>query len=283
MKLRPLKKIGKWLGKKEKPKLKVGLALGSGGIFGLAHIGVLKVLKENNIPIDFIAGTSMGSLVGAYYALTSIEELERKATSLTKKDLVRLIDITFPKNSLISGNRIKKFIKETFQDSSFKDMKVPLKIVTTDLESGKEFIIEKGKLADAIMVSISIPGIFPPIRLNGKLLADGAIINPTPTDIVKKMGADVVIGVDLTVTNKVEIKNPNIFKTLMRSYDILRTQSVKFNVSEEDEKVLIIRPKIPHYNSSKSYEIQKIIGEGERIAKESLPQIKRLLKKKIQN
>ncbi len=262
----------------QKKKPKVGLALGSGGSWGLAHIGILKVLEENNIPIDYIAGSSMGSIIGAYYALNpNIKKLEKVTSSLTKWRLTKLADIGIPKTSLIKGNRIRDFLKELIEDKSFSDTKIPFKIVTTDLESGKEVLIDKGKLVDAIMASISIPGIFPPIRLPEGLLVDGGVINPTPVNIVKKMGSDVVIGVDLTMKSKIELKNPSIYQTLMRSYEILRTQSTKFNIDEKDENLLILKPDTTKLRSFKFYEIQKFIDEGEKIAREVLPKIKNLI------
>jgi len=272
------KKIFKFFQKKR--KLKVGLALGSGGSWGLAHIGILKVLEENNIPIDYIAGSSMGAIIGAIYALNlNVKELEERAFSLTKKDLVKLLDLNIPKVSLIKGNKIRSFLEKLIGDKYFSDTKIPFKIVTTDLESGKEIVINNGKLVDAIMASISIPGIFPPIRLQEGLLVDGGLINATPTNVVKEMGSDVVIGVDLTMQSKVELKEPNIYQTLMRSYEILRTQSTKYNIDENDENLLIIKPNITELRKFKFYEIQKFIDEGERVAREALPKIKKLMNK----
>jgi len=273
------KKIFKFFQRKR--KLKIGLALGSGGLWGLAHIGVLKVLEENNLPVDYIAGSSMGAIIGALYALNpNVKELEEKAFSLTKKDLAKLLDLNIPKTSLIKGNKIRSFLEKLIGDKSFSDTKIPFKIVTTDLESGKEIIISKGKLVDAIMASISIPGIFPPIRLQEGLLVDGGLINATPTNIVKKMGSDVVIGVDLTMKSKVELENPNIFQTLMRSYEILRTQSTKFNINENDENLLIIKPDTTKLRKFKFYEIRKFVEEGDRVAREDLPKIKKLIEGK---
>ena len=270
-------KIFKFFQKKR--RLKVGLALGSGGSWGLAHIGVLKVLEKNNIPVDYIAGSSMGAIIGTMYALNpNIEELEKKALSLTKKDFAKLLDLTIPKTSLIKGNKIRNFLEKLVGDKSFSDTKIPLKIIATDLESGEEIVIDKGRLVDAIMASISIPGIFPPIRLQEGLLVDGGLINATPTNVVKEMGSDIVIGVDLTMKSKVELENPNIFQTLMRSYEILRTQSTKFNIDENDENLLIIKPDTTKLRKFKFYEIRKFVEEGDKVARGAIPKIKKLIK-----
>ena len=262
-------------------KPKIGLALGSGGARGLAHIGVLSVLEENNIPVDFIVGVSIGSIVGAYYAINlEVKTLEEKTLQLTKKDLFKLVDITSPKRALIAGNKIKNFINELIEDKSFSDAKIPLKIITTDLCSGEEIQLNKGKLVDAIRASISLPGIFPPVELDNRLLADGGVVNSTPVDVVKKMGADIIIGVDLTMKHPVKLKNPNIVETLMQSFEILRTQAAKFNVNKVKDAV-IIRPNFSgKLDSYRFYKTQEFIEEGKRIAKEFLPRIKELIKKR---
>ncbi|MCK5025740.1 MAG: patatin-like phospholipase family protein [Nanoarchaeota archaeon] len=261
-------------------RLKIGLALGSGGARGLAHIGVLKTLEENNIPIDYIAGVSSGSIAGAYYSLNGeIDSLEKKVLQLTKKDLLKLIDITSPKRALISGNKIKSFIGELISNKSFSDTKIPLRIIATDLCSGEEIQITEGRLVDAIRASISLPGIFSPAKLNGRLLLDGGIVNPTPVDVVKQMGADIVIGVDLTMKHPIKLENPTIVETLMQSFGILRTQATKLNVNNI-KNVIIIRPNFSGVlDSYRFYENTRFIEEGKRVTKEVLPKIKDLMKR----
>ncbi|MCK4589648.1 MAG: patatin-like phospholipase family protein [Nanoarchaeota archaeon] len=263
-----------------KKRPKIGVALGSGGARGLAHIGILKILQENKVPIDYMVGVSIGAIVGAYYALNlEIKTLEEKALQLTKKDLLKLVDLTSPKRALIAGNKIKNFINKLIENKSFSDTKIPLKIIAADLCSGKEIIITKGKLADAIMASISIPGIFPPIEMNDKLLVDDGVVNPTPLDVVKKMGADVIIGVDLTMKHPIKLKNPSIVETLIQSFEIIRTQAAKFNVNKV-QKAVVISPNFSgKLDSYRFYETQRFIEEGERVARESLPKIKTLIDK----
>lgn len=263
---------------------KIGLALGSGGARGLSHIGVLKILEENSIPIDYIAGVSIGSIAGAYYSLNGeITSLEKKALQLTKKDLLKLIDLTSPKRALISGNKIKSFIGELINNKSFSDTKIPLKIIATDLCSGEEIQITEGKLIDAIRASISIPGIFSPVKLNGRLLLDGGIVNPTPIDVVKQMGADIVIGVDLTMKHPIKLENPTILETLMQSFEILRTQNTKLNVNNV-KNVIMIKPNFSGVlDSYRFYENSKFIEEGKRVVKEALPRIIELIEKEVKD
>ncbi len=263
-----------------KKRPKVGLALGSGSARGLVHIGVIKTLKENDIPIDYIAGTSIGALISAYYALYSeINKLEDIALKLTKNDLIKLIDLNSPKKALIKGIKIKKFFSEIIDDKSFSDIKIPLTIITTDLESGEEVKINNGKLIDAIQASISLPGIFSPIKLHGKLLVDGGVINPTPINVVKEMGADIIIGVDLTIRKKVELENPNIVETLLQSFEIIRTQATKFNINKINKNVILIQPYVKkRINSIKFYEAKKFIEQGKFCTLNEIPKIKMLIK-----
>ncbi len=258
---------------------KIGLALGSGGARGLAHIGVLRVLLENDIPIDYIAGVSAGSMVGAYYALNlEIKGMEDKVKRLTKRDMLKLIDITSPKKALIAGNKIKSFIKDLVADKLFKDTKIPISIIATDFCSGKEVILNQGNITDAVRASISIPGIFSPVKLNNKLLLDGGIVNPTPVDVVKRMGADIIIAVDLTIKHPIKIENPNIVQTLMQSFEILRTQSAKLNIAKMNRNIIIIQPNLLGRLDSYKFYNNEFIEEGKRVAKRQLPKIKRLLR-----
>jgi NTE family protein len=275
--MRSLLKIFRRIFKKDEKK-KVGLVLGSGGSWGFSHIGVLKILEENKIYPDQIVGCSMGAIIGAYYALNPcVKDLEKIALKLTRFNLMRLVDVTIPKTSLIGGKKIRKFIEDLIGDKSFSDTKIPLRIVATDLEKGEEVIFSQGKLIDAIMSSISIPGIFPPVCFNGKILVDGGVINPTPINVLKNRVVDIIIGVDLTMKHKTELICPKIYQTIIRSYDILRNQSTKFNIHEEDN-VIIIKPDVNILKSFKAHEIEKLILEGEKATFKRLSEIKKIVR-----
>ena len=176
--------------------MKIGLALSSGSVRGLSHIGVLKVLEKNKIRIDYIAGSSVGAVIAALYA-SGISAKELEEISL-KTDLKDLADFTIPYEGLIKGDEIENLIKRLTKDKSFSDLKIPLSIVATDIKSGKKLIINKGSLAKAVRASISIPAIFKPYIINKRVILDGGITDPLPVDVVKKMGADFIIAVDAT-------------------------------------------------------------------------------------
>lgn len=178
---------------------KVGLVLGGGGARGYAHIGVLKVLEKYNIPVDLIVGASMGSVVGACYASgMTINEIEKNALKMGFLKLIQLLDINFPKQGLISGKLIEKYFDELVEGKNFNELKIPLVVTATDIVTGKEIVIKEGSVAKALRASISIPGIFVPVRHDKYVLADGSIINFLPVNIAQEMGANIVIAVDVS-------------------------------------------------------------------------------------
>lgn len=176
---------------------KVGLALGGGAARGGAHLGVLKALDEAGIQVDYVAGTSIGALVGAVYAAGTIDELESFARGLEWRQMVTFLDVAFPSSGLIDGQKVTRFIEELVGHRSFVGLSPPLSVVASDLNGGLEVVIHDGDLVDAIRASISVPGIFRPVRKGGALLVDGGLVNPVPVTAVRRMGADIVIAVDL--------------------------------------------------------------------------------------
>ena len=181
-----------------KKKNKIGLALGTGSARGWAHIGVIKALNEANIKVDYVAGVSIGAVVGAVYAAGNINALEDVALQLNWKQILSFIDIVFPKSGLIDGNKIADFIRMYIKAKNIEDLPLPFCAVSTDLATGKEIIIKKGDIVEAVRASISTPGIFTPVIKDNMTLIDGGIVNSVPVSVVRKMGADIVIAVDLT-------------------------------------------------------------------------------------
>ncbi len=262
-------------------KPKIGLTLGSGGARGIAHIGVLKVLEKNNIPIDYIAGASSGAFVGAYYALNrKIDGFEKICLGLTKKKVLSFIDPINPKKALIAGNKLKQEIRRILENKDFNDLKIPLTIIATNLENGQEVHLKKGNLADAVRASIGIPGIFYPARLDDKWLVDGGLINATPVDVAREMGADIVIAVDLTMSNEAKFKDPAIVGTLVQSFDIMRTELTRLKI-QSVRNLVLIQPTVDDRNeidALRFYEAKKFIKSGEDAAEKAMPEIKRKIK-----
>ena len=179
------------------PPGKLGLALGSGSARGWAHIGVIRALIEADIRIDYVAGTSIGAVVGAIYASGNIEALEEIVLQLDWKQIASFLDVVFPKSGLIDGNRISEFIRTHVGAKNIEDLPLPFCAVSTDLATGNEVVIQDGDIIEAVRASISVPGIFTPVRKNDMILVDGGLVNPVPVSVAREMGADLVIAVDL--------------------------------------------------------------------------------------
>ena len=249
--------------KAKKRGLKIGLALGSGSARGLAHVGVIQVLEAYNIPIDIIAGTSIGSVVGSLYAAgASIDQLEEAALSMKKSKTLFLIDLALPHSGLISGKRIEEMLNDlALEDKTFDELKIPFAAVATDVESGAEVILNQGKVIDAVRASISIPGIFTPVKYQDYYLVDGGIVDPVPVDVVQKMGADIIIAVSLARINPYTAvlmidKETGHLKEVENLEDlrINKEENPKFQDKEEftslvDEKKGILEQKIEQVKS----------------------------------
>ena len=175
----------------------IGLALGSGSARGWAHIGVIRALADADIEVKCIAGTSIGSLVGAAFALNKIDALEAFARQLDRKQIALFLDVTFPRSGLIDGEKITDFFHSHVRETKIEELSLPYCAVATDLSTGREALLTEGDLIEAIRASISVPGIFSPLRKNGGFLVDGGLVNPVPVSAARNMGADYVIAVDL--------------------------------------------------------------------------------------
>ena len=262
-------------------KKKVGLALGSGGARGFAHIGIINILEENKIPIDYVSGTSIGSVIAAYYALNlNLDNLKKVSLDFKTKDIWKtLIDLNNPNISLIKGKKLKKFWGQFFGNKTFRDTKIPLAIGATNLSDGSKVVFTKGKILDAVIASSTLPGIFPPSKIGNKFLIDGGIADGLPIDLVKKLGANVVIGVDLYSVNKSTIKSTNTFDTMQRTYNILLSKLSEYHEHEYKKNIVVLRPNTGQGVQLFAFDrVKQNIKIGEDEAKKHLMKIKRLVK-----
>lgn len=180
-----------------RPCGKVGLALGSGSARGWSHIGVIRALTEADIQVDYVAGTSIGALVGAVYAAGKMDVLEAWVLQLEWKQILAFIDVVFPKSGLIDGRKIADLVRRHIHVDNIEELPVPFGAVATDLHMGQEVVLRKGDIIEAVRASISLPGIFTPVEKDHAFLIDGGLVNPLPVSIARDMGADFVIAVDL--------------------------------------------------------------------------------------
>ncbi|MDH4285816.1 MAG: patatin-like phospholipase family protein [Gallionella sp.] len=176
---------------------RIGLALGSGSARGLAHLGVIRAIEDAGIEVDFIAGTSMGALIGAIHAAGKLNELEATFRTFDWKKTVSFFDVVLPKSGLLDGARISELARAHIHADSIETLPKLFAAVATDIVSGEEVTIRSGDVIEAVRASISVPGIFTPVRSNGRILVDGGLTNPVPVSVVRAMGADIVIAVDL--------------------------------------------------------------------------------------
>lgn len=240
-----------------KPKL--GVALSGGGARGLAHIGVLKALSSTGIQIDFLAGASMGGVTAASFSagLDPSKVGEIACYVGTASRLAQLADPVLPQKGLIKGKKIHDFFDQQLHSKTFDDLQIPLTLIAVDLNSNSEIHITKGSIADALRATISIPGIFIPVESDGMRLVDGGLLNNLPIDVVRSMGADVVLAVDVgwhgygkeqwRESNRTLISfTPlgELILTLLESMDILLTQQVKHKI-QSNKPDFLLQPQIP--------------------------------------
>lgn len=250
---------------------KVGLALSAGSARGLAHIGALQVFIENNIPIDMIAGTSAGAIVGSLYAAgTDMYLLERMAQELNWN---KLVNLTVPKLGLVSSERVHELVKVLTRNLNFEDLPIPAAVVATDIQTGEEVVIKTGNVADGVRASMSIPGIFVPVELGGRLLVDGALVNRVPGRTVRELGADIVIAVDVGLP-PVGKKVTNLGNIIMRTIEILDRENAKFRPIDAD---VIVRPDLSNVTSTQLNRAAEIIAAGRTAAEASLKDIQDVL------
>lgn len=268
-------------------KRKVGLALGSGAARGLAHIGVLEVLEKEGIPIDMIAGTSAGAAIGALYAQgkgTSL--IKNLALDLSWKRLASLIDLALPRTGFIQGRKIKDLLELVIGgDIEFSDLKIPLACVATDIRTGEEVVINQGSVLQGIRASISIPVIFTVVQWEGRYLVDGGLVNPVPVSVLRKMGADFIIAVNVIPDMRERVhrvskrqmkgfKEPTIFGIIMQSTYIATYSLVRSSLEDAD---VVIEPQLADIAYSDFHRAQDCILQGEVATQSSILEIKRKL------
>lgn len=294
----------------------VGLVLGSGAAYGLAHIGVLRVLEKENIPIDVVAGSSMGALVAAFWAAGyRAAELEKIAKSLDKKNaffrLIGFRDLSLAHHGFFHGRQVTRFVESYLGDRTFQELEVPVKIVATDLMASEAVVFETGRVVDALRASISIPGIFRPFRYRNSLLIDGGILDPLPVDVLTQMGVKKIIAVNVLMgpedriqKNRLQVEKRRklleersrgllwkyfltpLLRKIGTRYSsnifnvIMHTiQFMEYEISEmaAQEADVLIHPVIHDAHWAEFYRPEKFIHAGEQKTLEQIEEIKRLL------
>ncbi len=267
---------------------KLGVALGGGGLRGLAHIGVLMALQAANLEVAAIAGTSMGGLVGAASAAgVSPAQLQEEIGSLNSlTGILRLLDWWPGKRALSSGRSVMRYFSNLLGDMrTFDDLPTPLAVSACDIETGEEVVLRHGPLMDALNATMALPGIFDPVRYHGRLLVDGGLVNNVPADVVRTLGADVVLAVDVSFAGLVgSPDDPALAQSWRMINDVWRSQTIlmravtDFRLRDAAPDV-IIRPSLPEGVSTLRgiQELEAIIASGERAGAAAVPRLRAAL------
>jgi len=259
---------------------KIGLVLGPGGAKGLAHIGVLKALIENKIPIDVITGISMGAIVGGFYASgMGIDEIERVALETNFKALVNRISFNrVIRESILKGAKIRNFIESNLKAKKIEDFKIPFGCCATNLVNGEEIIFTKGEAAFAIDASSTLPGIFKPIEYKGMFLVDGGLVNPLPIDLAKKLGAEIIICVDVLSKFSINTTKPNLLNSALNTINAFEKRLAGFTIEKYGAEV-VIQPDLKGYRAYQFNKAKEMIEIGEKEAEKQINSIKIIINK----
>jgi NTE family protein len=249
---------------------KVGLAFGGGFARGLAHIGVLKVFEEENLPVDFIAGTSVGSVIGACYCSgISAKELEEIAAIIRFKDIGRY---TLSRFGFVSNDRMAGLLNKILKVKTFEELRLPLAIAATDFVTGEPVTFREGGLVDAVRASCAYPGMFLPVRVNGRLLVDGLLSHVVPAPPLRQMGADKVLAVSLSAHWCNSTTGPrHVFDVIGQCFSIA---AEKMSATWKGDSDIIIEPDIACFGYDDFARAADLVKVGEKATREVLPQIK---------
>ena len=295
--------------------MNIGLALGSGSSRGWSHIGIIKALSDIEIEPNIICGTSIGSLVGASYISNNLEKLEEWVRSLTKFKLARFFNITTSMNGFINTQKLQYFLNKYVADDELliENFTKRYAAVATELETGRELWLTKGSLIKAVWSSISLPGMFPPIKNKDKWLVDGGLVNPVPVSVCRALGADIVIAVNLngdivrkrfrhpentikrntgvvgkvtdfvreytasvfTATNE-DDQPPGLFDAIVGSINITQDRITRSRMAGEPPDIMLA-PKLSHIGLLEFYRASEAISEGEKCVQRLIPEINYVL------
>jgi NTE family protein len=253
----------------------IGLALGGGFARGFAHLGVLQVLEQNQIPISHIAGTSVGSILGAAYASGApLDRIIETCRALRFRDIARW---RVSRLGLASNHRLASLIERVFDSREFEDLRIPLAVVATDLTSGEPVVFTQGNLVDAIRASCAFPGLFEPVEIGTRCLADGGLVAPVPTHAARELGASVVIGVSVGMQDGHRGAPTNIFQVVSRAVNAAQKHQLEIWERYAD---LVLRPDVQSLAWDDFDRADEAIAAGAAAARRALPRIEKLLGQK---
>lgn len=246
----------------------LGIALGGGAVKGAVHIGVLKALQEAELPVDFISGTSIGAMVGTLYAFG--KEPEEIADLAKDMNWLDITSYTFSKFGILSNKAIRKIMIKEIGDVNLEDSPIPLAIIAADVSTGDRVVFKKGSAADAVMASTCIPGVFVPVQLDGRLLVDGGIVEQVPISSLRNMGADYILGIDLSGAQKLQ-KPKGIIDVILNSIEIAVRHQTMLHTEDADA---VISLDVRQHGRPGEANVTRLVEEGYKAARENLERIR---------
>jgi len=251
--------------------VRVALVLGAGAAKGFAHIGVLKVLEANKIPINMVVGTSAGSFVGSLYAYGfSPYQLQSISFGIQQSDLA---DLMLPDNGFIKGEKLEAYVNRMVRNTPMEKLRIPFYAVATDIQDGKETVFGSGNTGRAVRASCSIPGVFSPVVINGRMYVDGGVVSPVAVDTARKYGADMVIAVDLSGGGE-SPRPEGTMETIMQAINLMYGRITSQQLVHAD---VLIRPKTGYIGAADFSRRNEAVLEGEKAAAAALPAINSFL------
>jgi NTE family protein len=285
---------------------KIGVALGSGGARGWAHIGVLHGLREAGLAPDIVCGTSIGAVIGALELTGALADFARFVRRMNRVRLSQYFDFKFSAGGIIAGKRVLQVLEPIFGDAAIEDLERRFGCVATDLATGDEVWLTEGRIVDALRASYSIPGLFPPVELGGRRLLDGALVNPLPVSLCRALGAEIILAVDINAGILAPMRSdaegltlaqprgsavgglvrgmfgrrrggPSAFGVVTRSFQIAQTRLSRIRLAQDPADV-VLHPDVGRVGPLEFYRAGECIAAGEAAARKALPAIHEVLR-----
>lgn len=254
---------------------KIAVVLGGGGSKGFAHIGVLKVLEAQKIPVHMVVGTSAGSLVGSLYASgKSAFELQEIALKMDKDNVIDY-DWKIWSGGLIIGDKLENFINANVKNTPIEKLKIPYYAVAANVATGEEVVFARGNTGMAVRASCAVPAIFQPFKIGSITYVDGGVVSPVPVDVARRNGADIVIAVDISGGIARTVPD-GMIDSLKKSVDIMYAKIAEYQIKNAD---VVIRPNMRHIGSTDMDKFNEAIFEGEKAATLKLPELQKIMEK----
>lgn len=253
---------------------RIAVVLGGGGSKGFAHIGVLKVLEAQKIPVHMVVGTSAGSLVGSLYASGKTAfQLQEIALKMNEDNVIDYDWKIWSGGGLIKGDKLENFINVNVSSTPIEKLKIPFYAVATNIGTGEEIVFARGNTGMAVRASCAVPAVFQPLKFGGNTYVDGGLVSPVPVDVARRNGADIVIAVDISGGLNKTVPD-GIVESMKKSIDIMYQSIAEYQIKNAD---IVIRPNMKNIGSTDMEKFNEAILEGEKAATLKIPELQKII------